>query len=178
TASPRLAGLPRAALFDAHHLDQRGPEPKLERGVFSPLPLSVGAARVVPAYSEASLGVLPATADRCGAGRYAAAQNRPFDSTSVLSAGSVVAAISHQSRVGPALLAGLAAGALASQRPGRLTCLAHSFSGSVSRQASRQESQQTDAATVSGSGQTEESVAQLCPDEPATAARTGRCRRA
>lgn len=44
------------------HLDQRRPAPQWERRVFSPLPLSLGAATAVPADPPACLGLLPATA--------------------------------------------------------------------------------------------------------------------
>src|SRR5882672_7845553 len=64
--SARFFGLPRAALFDSHHLDQWRSASQLERGVFSSLPLPVGAAGVVPADSEAGFGVLPFSAGRCG----------------------------------------------------------------------------------------------------------------
>src|SRR5450432_3350247 len=81
---------------------------------FSPLPLPVGTAGVVPADSQTSAAVLSAAAGRCGPGRYQAAQNRPLDSTGVLPARSFVAALSRQSGVGSALPAGLAVGAAAS----------------------------------------------------------------
>src|SRR6185437_834425 len=178
TASAGFAGVPGPALFDTHHLDQWRPEPQLECGVFSSFPLPMGRAGVVPPHPEARLGALPATTGRGGLRRYASAQNGPLHSASLLSAGSFVASLSPQSAVGPALLASFAAGAAASPCARRHARLADSLSGSLSRPASGQESHRTDAAAVSGSRQTEESVAQLCGNGPAIATATGRGRRA
>lgn len=126
-ASARFAGLFGAALFDSDPLDQRRPEPQLERGIFSPFPLPVGAATVVSADPEAGFSVLPATAGRRGSRRYPVAQNGPVDSAGVLSARSHVSAVSPQSGTGSALLAGLPAGAAASQRRGGCARFAHSL---------------------------------------------------
>jgi hypothetical protein len=58
--SARVADLSGAPLPDLYHLDQRRPEPQLERGVFPPLALPVGAAAVVSADLETCFGLYQA----------------------------------------------------------------------------------------------------------------------
>src|SRR5664279_472965 len=60
-ASPGLAGLPGAPLPVPHYLDQRRPEPQLERGVFPALALPLGVAAVISADPETGFGALPTT---------------------------------------------------------------------------------------------------------------------
>ena len=65
-ANPGIAGLPGAALPHPHHLDQRRPEQLVERGIFPPLALPLGAATVVPPHSQKCFGILPPTPGRRG----------------------------------------------------------------------------------------------------------------
>ncbi len=136
-ASARFPGLPGPALPDSYHLGQRRPEPQLERGVFSPLALPLGAAAVVSTDLEARFGVLPPTSGRRGHRRHPPAQDRTRDSASVLSTRSFVAAVSPQSGVGSALLAGFAAGTSAPQRSGRHARVTDSLPGSLASEAPR-----------------------------------------
>ena len=55
-------------LSEPHHLDQRRPQPQLECGILSALPLPVGAAAVVSTDPRTRFGVLPATLGGRGAG--------------------------------------------------------------------------------------------------------------
>src|SRR5579863_3441479 len=75
--SARFADLSWAPLSDSYHLDQRRPEPQLERGVFSSLALPLGAAGVVSADPATRPGVLPAASGRRGHRRYPAAEDGP-----------------------------------------------------------------------------------------------------
>ncbi len=68
-------------------------------------------------------------------------------------------------------------GTSAPQRSGRHARVTDSLPGSLASEAPRKESHRRDAETVSGSGETEESVPQLCGDGPATPARIGSSRR-
>src|SRR5580658_1907092 len=174
----RVADLSRAPLPDSDHLDQWRPEPQLERGVFPPLALPVGATAVVSAYPATCFGLLPATPGRRGHRRYPVAEDRTLDSADVLSARSFVAAVSCQPCARLALPAGLPAGASVPKRSRRHAGVADSFPGGFPGEAPRQESHRRDAPAVQGSGETEEFVAQLRRYGKTTQARTGRCRRA
>src|SRR6202050_4302004 len=168
SASARFAGLSGPTLPDPHHLDQWRPTTQLVRGVFSALALPVGTTAVVPAHPATGLAALPSTPGRRGHRRYAAAQDGPRHSAGLLSARSFVAAVSCQSGARAALLAGFAARTVASPRAGRHPRFAHSLSGSVARQAPRQESHGGNAETVEGGGEAADSVTQLRRDGKAT----------
>src|SRR6266403_1162778 len=150
----RHAGLPGPEDPDARHLGGGAPGSELERRISAAFPLPVGTSTVVSAGAAARFGVLPATTGGRRHRRHPLTKNGPRDRASLLSTRSFVAALSRQPDAGPAFSAGFLAGSFTSQCPGRHARLADSLSGSLARQASLQEGQPGDAATLSRRGET------------------------